>query len=121
MKFLLDANMPRSALHAFVDAGHEASHVRELGLGDASDGEIDQFALTRSLVLVTRDTDFCDIRAYPPANSPGRLVLRVPDTSVASDIATLVRRFLLDPNMAEQLPGHLAILDTTRVRFRPPL
>lgn len=121
MRFLLDANMPRSALHAIVQAGHEALHVRDIGLGDASDNEIDQFALTQSWVLVTRDTDFCDIRAYPPENSAGRLVLRVQDTSVATDIADLVRRFLLNPYLVAQLPGHLAILDNNRVRFRPAL
>ncbi|MES1943064.1 hypothetical protein PC39_03037 [Salinisphaera sp. PC39] len=121
MKFLLDANMPRSALHALVDAGYEVSHVRDLGLGDAPDAEIDQFALTQSWVLVTRDTDFCDVRTYPPESSPGRLVLRLPDTTVASDIADLVRRFLLKPDLVEQLPGHLAILDNKRIRFRPAL
>lgn len=121
MKFLLDANMPRSALQAFVAAGHDAAHVRDLDLGDAPDDAIDQFAHDHTMVLVTRDTDFCDIRTYPPEHSPGRLVLRVPDTSRASDIAALVHRFLLDSVIVAHLPGHLAILDLNRVRFRPAL
>ncbi|MBI2398473.1 MAG: DUF5615 family PIN-like protein [Xanthomonadales bacterium] len=29
MKFLLDANMPRSALVVLREAGHEANHVRD--------------------------------------------------------------------------------------------
>lgn len=121
MNFLLDANMPRSALSALANAGHDALHVRDIGLGDASDEEIDRFAQAKSRVLVTRDTDFCDIRNYPPETSPGRLILRVPDTSTASDIASVICRFLLKSDLVNQLPGHLAILDGNRARFRPAL
>ena len=58
MEFLLDANMPRSALRALTDAGHQAWHVRDIGLGDASDERIDRHALAQGWVLVTRDLDF---------------------------------------------------------------
>ena len=37
MKFLLDANMPRSALAALRGFGHSADHVRDIGLGDATE------------------------------------------------------------------------------------
>lgn len=121
MNFLLDANMPRSALRAFIDAGHQAWHVRDIGLGDAPDERIDRYARRQSWILVTRDLDFSDTRNYPPENSPGRLVLRVADTSTAAEIAQLLQRFLLMPELVNQIPAHLAILDANRVRFRPAL
>jgi predicted nuclease of predicted toxin-antitoxin system len=121
MDFLLDANMPRSALRTFIDAGHRVWHVRDIGLGDAPDERIDEYARAQSLILVTRDLDFADTRNYPPENSPGRLVLRIDDTSTATEIAQLLQRFLLMVELVSQIPAHLAILDTNRVRFRPAL
>ena len=121
MDFLLDANMPRSALRALTDAGHQAWHVRDIGLGDAPDEHIDRHALTQGWVLVTRYLDFCDIRNYPPEHTPGRLVLRVDDTSTANEIAQLLQRFLMLPELVGHIPGHLVILDSNRVRFRPAL
>lgn len=121
MNFLLDSNMPRSALQVVIDAGHRAWHVRDIGLGDAPDERIDQYARTQSWILVTRDLDFADTRNYPPENSPGRLVLRVDDTSTAAEIAQLLQRFLLMPELVSQIPAHLAILEANRVRFRPAL
>jgi hypothetical protein len=44
MRFLLDANMPRSALALLVQHGHEAEHVKDIGLGDAPDSEIQRGA-----------------------------------------------------------------------------
>ncbi|MDD5321511.1 MAG: DUF5615 family PIN-like protein [Methylococcales bacterium] len=121
MDFLLDANMPRSALRALTEAGHQAWHVRDIGLGDATDERIDRHAQAQGWILVTRDLDFCDIRNYPPEHTSGRLVLRVDDTSTAEDIAQLLQRFLLLPELVGQIPCHLAILDSNRVRFRPAL
>ena len=121
MDFLLDANMPRSALGALTDAGHQAWHVRDIGLGDATDERIDRHAQAQGWILVTRDLDFCDIRNYPPEHTSGRLVLRVDDTSTAEDIAQLLQRFLILPELVGQIPGHLIILDSNQVRFRPAL
>ena len=40
MRFLVDANLPLSSAQVFLRHGHEALHVRELGLGDAADSTI---------------------------------------------------------------------------------
>lgn len=121
MIFLLDANMPRSALRALTEVGHEAQHVRDIGLGDATDARIDEVAQAQGWVLITRDLDFADTRSYPAEGSPGRLVLRCNDTSTAADIVALLQRFLRMQDMVVRLPGHLAILEPHRVRFRPAL
>ena len=94
MRFLLDANMPRSALRALIAAGHSAAHVRDLEMGRASDDLIDRHAQATGAILVTRDLDFADTRAYPPETAPGRLVLRVADNDTAEAIADLLKRFL---------------------------
>jgi predicted nuclease of predicted toxin-antitoxin system len=37
MRFLLDANMPHSAMRILMSAGHSANHVHDLGMGTATD------------------------------------------------------------------------------------
>lgn len=44
MRFLLDANLPRSATSVAKQAGDEAVHVSEVGLGDAPDHVIATYA-----------------------------------------------------------------------------
>ena len=121
MQFLFDANMPRSALQVLIQANYSASHVRDQGLGDAPDAHINQFALQHGWTLVTRDLDFCDIRNYPPETSPGRIVVRLSETSTAADIVQLLRRFVAAPELIQHIPGHLVIIDANQVRFRPAL
>jgi len=121
MRFLLDANMPRSALALLVQDGHEAEHVKDTGLGDAPDGEIAARACVDGAVLITRDLDFADVRRYPPQTVPGFIVLRVPDDWNAQQIVMLLGRFLAMDALVFATAGHLAILDQHQVRFRPPL
>ena len=120
MKFLLDANMPRAALGAVRARGHEAEHIRDTKLRDAPDEQIAAYALASGAVLVSRDLDFADMRHYPPANYRGLIVMRLPDDSGAAQIAEVLNRFLAS-ELVKQLPGHLASVDPSRVRFRPAL
>lgn len=121
MRFLLDANMPRAALTALARHGHLADHVKDLSLGAAPDDEIAARARADGAVLVTRDLDFADVRSYPPRETPGLLVLRVPDDWTAIRIVALLDQFLSMDSLVACLPGHLAILDQHQVRFRPAL
>jgi predicted nuclease of predicted toxin-antitoxin system len=58
MRFLLDANMPRTAVEGVQRLGHEAVDVREIGLGGAEDKQIAAYAQQQDLALITRDFDF---------------------------------------------------------------
>lgn len=120
MKFLLDANMPRSALTALCSFGHSADHVRDIGLGDATDDRIAASAVATTATLVSRDLDFADVRRFPPQDTQGILVLRLPDDTLADEVASVIVRFLRT-SMVTHLPGHLVILERDRVRFRPAL
>jgi predicted nuclease of predicted toxin-antitoxin system len=121
MRFLLDANMPRSALAVFAPFGHEAIFARDIGLGSASDDDIAAHARSTDSVLLTRDLDFADIRRYPPDEYDGIIVLRLPDATTAGEIVLILRRFLNEPVFVDSLPGRLAIVELERARFRPPL
>jgi predicted nuclease of predicted toxin-antitoxin system len=71
MRFLVDANMPRSARALLARLGHTGEHACDLGLGHAPDAEIAARARSTGAVIVTRDVDFADIRNYPPREFKG--------------------------------------------------
>jgi predicted nuclease of predicted toxin-antitoxin system len=121
MRFLLDANLPRSAVAAVEKCGHTVEFARDSGLGTAPDDVIAERARATHAVLVTRDLDFADVRRYPPAEYSGIVILRLPDDAMAKDIAAVLARFLADTEVVDQLPRRLATVDETRVRFRPTL
>lgn len=121
MRFLLDANIPRSAIEAVTTCGHEVEFARDIGLSDAPDTRIAQRARQTGAALVTRDLDFSDIRRYPPDQHAGIVVLRLPDHATAAEIVIVLSRFLAERRFVENLSSRLAIVDENRVRFRPPL
>ncbi len=90
MRFLIDENLPRSLTELFHQYGHEAVHVRDIGLQGASDTVIANYAKAHNYCLVTADLGFADIRSYPPQDYAGILVIRVPPTAGRSTILQLI-------------------------------
>lgn len=121
MRFLLDANMPRSAAGAVQRLGHEAVDVRDVGLGGADDAQIAVYAKEHKLALVTRDFDFSDVRNYPPSDYAGIIVLELPDDAIAATVVKVLESLLSQTELLPQVPGRLAIVESWRVRFRPAL
>ena len=121
MRFLVDANLPRSAVQMISRLGHEVTFVRDTDFASAADEVIASRARIIRAALVTRDLGFGDVRIYPPESFAGLIVLRLPDTAVSATIADVLRRFLSDPSFLHALPGRLAIVELDRVRFRPPI
>jgi predicted nuclease of predicted toxin-antitoxin system len=119
MKFLLDANMPRSSAGVLRSLGHEADDVRDILASGADDATVAAHAKTHKLALVTRDFDFSDIRNYPPTDYSGIVVLELPDDAIAAQINQTLEKFVANADWLSQLPGRLAIVESWRVRFRP--
>jgi predicted nuclease of predicted toxin-antitoxin system len=70
MRFLIDADLPRSVAGLLQRYGHETTDVRDIGLRDANDPTIAQYAQQHRLGLRTGDFDFSDIRTSLPAPMP---------------------------------------------------
>lgn len=78
-RFLIDANLP-SHLAALLNArGHDAEHVRAVGLGGHLDAEVYAYAQATRRTIITTDLGLGDIRAYPPPHA-GIIIVRLPDT-----------------------------------------
>lgn len=66
MRFLVDAQLPPALVAWLRRRGHEADHVRDLGLDRRPDSEIAAKAAARSAVIVTKDADFAHLSSTKP-------------------------------------------------------
>jgi hypothetical protein len=57
----------------------EVHFARDIGMAAAPDAAIAARARATQAVLVSRDTDFSNVRRYPPGQYSGIAVLRLPD------------------------------------------
>ena len=117
MRFLIDANLPRTVIAVVRSLGHHAEFARDIGLGSAADDQIAKHALHYRAALLTRDLDFADIRRYPPDQYSGIVVLRLPDTAVAEEIAAVLKRFLSEPGLSLRLLVDLRLSKGTGSAF----
>ena len=120
-EFLIDASLPRTTKDVIVAHGHQATDVRDIGLGTASDQEIADHARRHQLGVVTCDQDFGNVVAFPPADYSGIVVIRPPDQATTAIVLSLVEQFLNDANVMANLPGHLVIVASGRIRVRPAI
>jgi predicted nuclease of predicted toxin-antitoxin system len=80
VKFLIDAQLPPALARWLREAGHEAEHVEDVGLREASDSAIWARSLQSGTVIVTKDEDFA-ARSAQAATAPVIVWLRVGNTT----------------------------------------
>lgn len=66
MRFLVDQNLPVLLAEWLEGAGHDADHIRLLGMAEADDAEIARLAVSAAAIVITRDGDFRRLAAPPP-------------------------------------------------------
>ena len=69
MKLLFDQNVSFRLIKRIIDLFPESKQVRELGLENATDFKIFEYAKRNDYAIVTFDSDFCDlniIKGFPP-------------------------------------------------------
>jgi len=115
VKLKIDENTPLEAADILRDAGHDALTLGQQGMLGSRDETIAERVQSEGRVLVTTDLDFADIRAYPPGDYAGIIVLR-PSRQVYSLLLGMVQRIvpLLE---AEPVTGCLWIVGHSRVRI----
>ena len=73
MRFKLDENLPAEAADLLRDAGYDAVTVLEQEMSGETDASVAAVCEQEGRVLVTLDTDFADLRTYPPRGLPRTL------------------------------------------------
>ena len=120
MRFLIDNNLSPLLAENVKAAGHDAVHIRDLGLEAATDLVVLDQARSQDRVLVSADTDFGALLARSGATSPSVLLIRRLLGRRAAEQAALIQANL--PPVAEDLAaGAIVVLgdDWLRVRRLP--
>jgi len=116
LRFKVDENLPVEVVALLAAAGHQADTVIDERLGGASDADLAALCVREGRVLMTLDLDFGDIRAYPPKNFAGLIVLRL-DSQDRGHVLDVCSR-LIEPLGKEPVAGLLWIVESSRIRVR---
>lgn len=76
MRFLVDENLSPRVSSLLTASGHDAVHVRDLGLPGGSDAEVMDQAVASDRVIVSADTDFGALLAHTRADKPSVILVR---------------------------------------------
>ena len=110
----LDENFPSEAQEVLSAAGFDASSVWDQQLQGKPDHEIAKICAAENRAIVTLDTDFANIMAYPPGKYAGIIVFRMNNQSRKSVLKRL--KDLMQQIPAEPIRGQLWIVEDARIR-----
>ena len=89
MRFIVDAQLPPALARALREGGHDVQSVRELGLQEAEDSDIWDYALANHSAVITKDQDFAE-RLLASRSAPVVVWLRIGNTSNRALLAWLL-------------------------------
>jgi predicted nuclease of predicted toxin-antitoxin system len=116
MRFLADAGISPKTVGFLKELGHEAVHVRTLGLARAMDAELVERARADSSVVITFDLDFGDILALGVLDKPSVIICRLADERAESVNQRLAK--VLAERVSDLESGALILIEDTRYRVR---
>jgi predicted nuclease of predicted toxin-antitoxin system len=117
MKWLVDNALSPDVSSDLRAAGHDAVHVRDLGLSAAEDEMIFERAAREDRVIVSADTDFGTLLAQCQQSKPSVVLFRgATPRRPASQTALLLANL---PSIEEHLQnGAIVVIEPGRLRIR---
>ena len=116
MKFKIDENLPIEVAELLQQVGYDAATVYDQKLVGEADKNIATVCQAEERAIVTLDTDFADIRVYPPEAYSGIIVMRLKRQDKLTVLGIVARWIKV---LSEKtLEGHLWIVDERQIRIR---
>jgi len=115
LKFILDADMPRSSAEVIRNLGFDVDDVRDIGMRSAKDREIIEYALRNNRIIITRDTDFGEVLRYP--KHPGAVIFRLPYGFMIKEINKRLEEFFKSVE-EDVISESITIVELSRYRKR---
>lgn len=119
MRFFADHCISNSVIQALRDAGHEVARVQEHLPVESEDSVVISKAQELSAILLSLNSDFADIVAFPPSKFKGIIAIQMRNRPGLT--GALMKRFLsymeLHPT-AGHYAGKLIWVEPHRIRVR---
>lgn len=116
MRLLIDESLSHHVATRLADTGHDALHLRDLGLLGARDDQVLAAARQERRTLVSADTDFGTLLALSGASEPSVVLLR------RSERRTAERAVVIDSAIRaagdELEHGAIVVIEPYRLRLR---
>ena len=117
MRFLIDNALSPVVAEGLRSSGHDALHVRDIGLAAASDVELFELAADQNRVLISADTDFGTLLALRSATKPSVILFRGgAQRRPADQLRLLVANLAAIRKSLDE--GCLCIFESNRIRIR---
>ena len=116
MRLLLDMNLPPALALWLRGEGHDAVHLRELGLSSLPDRDVFARAATEGRIVITFDLEFGDIVGSASGTGPGVVLLRLRSARQAH----LRNRVRIALSLTEKTleSGAIVLVEDSRIRVR---
>ena len=115
MRLLVDNALSPRPAEGLRAAGHDALHVRDLGLQSADDTV--ELAAHEGRIVLSEDTDFGTLLALRKSARPSVILFRrMPDRGAASLLRLLLAN--LSTVEAELMAGAVVVFGSNRIRVR---
>jgi len=114
MKIKLDQNLSIHLREALAELDHDVDTVFDEGLSGVDDLNVLQAAILQHRILFTLDTDFPNLKTFPPGTHSGIVVFRPPRQG-ALTLAKFVKAFVLSSDLRRH-HKFTTIVERTRVR-----
>ena len=115
MKIKLDHNLSRHLKPSLQAFGHDVDTAFDEGLAGSTDNEVLNEATGQSRILFTLDTDFLNLKAYPPKHHSGVVVFR-PTRQGALAVRKMVEAFVRSTDLKKYC-SRTAIVERRRIRI----
>lgn len=117
MTFLIDNSLSPALAALLQQAGHDAIHVRSLGLHRADDPVIFDHAAAENQIVVTADTDFGTLLAERSSQGPSVIQFRGEGSRSPDVLGPVILANL--PQLRDALDrGSIVTFEPARVRVR---
>lgn len=116
MRFLVDNALSPRMAEGLSLSGHDAVHVHRLGMANADDETIFEFAEKENRILISEDTDFGTILAARRASFPSVILFRCRLKSVEALLPILLDN--LSSFKEELKAGSIVVFEDARIRVR---
>jgi predicted nuclease of predicted toxin-antitoxin system len=117
MRFLVDNALSPEVARGLSAAGHDAIHVRDIGLGAAADPVIFDRAVDEDRIVLSADTDFGTLLALGQESKPSVVLFRGATPRRPADQVSLLLANLLGVEV-DLLTDAIVIIEPSRLRVR---